>query len=189
MTRLAARAARGVAVLFAGVVAAATSGATAACGYRSTTAGASGEHLHVALASSSVAGAVATDEVVAGVRAALARAGSLEPGDGYPRCEIEVLRADEASEGIEARPNATGELVPRARATRVGILARAWIVRTRGGPRERDTGDVRAIETLGATGDARTATLAHEDALRAAARRAGRILATSLLGLPAASED
>ncbi|HEY8078808.1 MAG TPA: hypothetical protein VIF62_31970 [Labilithrix sp.] len=160
----------------------------AACGYRPV-AGASGERLHVVLSSTNVPDAVATDEVVAGVRDELARAGALEPGDGYPRCEIEVLRADEASEGVAAVPNQDGKLLPTSRATRVGVLARGWIVRANGGPRERDTGDLRAMETVAVAADARAATFSHDDALRAAGRRAGRRLATRLLGLPAASDE
>ncbi len=73
--------------------------ALAACGYKpiAGAAGAGGERLHVVLASSNVPDAIASDEVVAGVRDELARAGALAAGDGYPRCEVEVLRADEAA--------------------------------------------------------------------------------------------
>lgn len=162
--------------------------AAASCGYRPVH-GAEPERLRVALASSSIPDAVATDEVVAGVRESLARAGALEPGEGYPRCEIEVLRADEAAAGVEAVENAEGTLVPLARATRVGVVARAFVVRAPGAPPERDTGDVRAMETVAVAGDAKAATVQHTDALRAAGRRAGRRLGARLLGLPSASED
>jgi hypothetical protein len=144
--------------------------------------------LAVILATSNVPDAVASDEVVAGVRDELARSGALASGEAYPRCEIEVLRADETSEGIGATPNGGGVLLPDARATRVGIVARAWIVRSQDGPRERDTGDVRALELVGAAGDARTATFRHVDALRAAGRRVGRRMGTRILGLPTASD-
>jgi hypothetical protein len=162
----------------------------AACGYRpvhGTTP--EGERLHVVLAASSVADAVASDEVLAGVRDELARMGALAGGEGYPRVEVELLRADEASEGIAAQPNADGRLLPTSRATRVGVVARAWVSRAPGGERQRDTGDVRAIETVAVAGDARTATFRHADALRAAGRRLGRRIADRLLGLPAASDE
>src|SRR6185295_5759378 len=100
------------------------------CGYTPIASAPPSEKLHVVLSSSNVADAVASDEVLAGVRDELARAGSLEPGDGYPRCEVEILRADEASEGIAA---VNGE--PASRATRIGIVARAWIVRSKDAPR------------------------------------------------------
>ena len=81
---------------------------------------------------SRVPDAVASDEVLAGVREELARGGALASGDGYPRCEVEILRADEASEGIAAAPDAAGRLQPQSRATRVGLVARAWVLRAPG---------------------------------------------------------
>ena len=57
--------------------------------------------------------------------------------------EIEALRADEESEGIAAERGA-----PVARGTDVGIVARAWITAAEGGPREADTGDMRAEEII-----------------------------------------
>ncbi len=167
---------------------AAVASALVGCGYRPVHGGASAERFAVVLATSSVPDAVATDEVLAGVRDELARAGALASGDGYPRCEVEVLRADEASEGIAAVPNADGERLPESRATRVGIVARAWIVRSKDGPRERDTGDVRAIEVVAVAPDARTATFRHTDALRAAGRRVGRRIGTRILGLPTSTD-
>src|SRR5215831_5383803 len=116
-------------------------GLVSACGYRSLYSGQGGAHLHVVLVRSAVVDAVAADEVVTGLREALARDGSLEPGDGYPRVEVEVLRADEASEGIAAP---TGAAAPAARGVEVGLVARAWIVAAAGAQAERDTGDVRA---------------------------------------------
>lgn len=154
----------------------------AACGYRPLYAG-STERLGVVVVSSKVPDAAASDEVAAGVRDELARAGALSPGTGYPRCEIEVLRADEASEGVAA-----GDVDPESRATRVGVVARAWVVRSKDGARERDTGDVRAFETVAVAPDARAATFRHADALRAAGRRAGRVIGARILGLPAADE-
>jgi hypothetical protein len=158
------------------------------CGYRPVHGGTATERFAVVLASSNVPDAVASDEVVAGVRDELARAGALRAGESYPRCEIEVLRADETSEGIAAAPNAQGVLLPDARATRVGIVARAWVVRSKDGPRERDTGDVRTMETVAVAPDARVATFRHADALRAASRRTGQRMGSRLLGLPSASD-
>jgi len=162
---------------------------TSSCGYRSVASSASGEKLAVVLVSSKVPDAVASDEVLAGVRDELARAGALRSGEAYPRCEIEVLREDEASEGIAATPNPEGRLIPESRATRVGIVVRAWVVRAKDAPPERDTGDIRALDVVATAGDAKTATFRHTDALRAAGRRAGRRIGARLLGLPSASEE
>jgi hypothetical protein len=161
----------------------------ASCGYAPVHSGVGGEHLHVVLSTSKVPDAVASDEVLAGVREELARTGTLEPGDGFPRCEVEILRADEASEGIAAVPDPDGRLLPQSRATRVGLVARAWVLRAPGGERERDTGDVRVFETVAVAADARAATFRHSDALRAAGRRAGKRLGSRIMGLPAASDE
>ncbi len=161
----------------------------ASCGYRALYAGEDGERLHVTLSRSLVADAVAADEVVAGVRDQLAREGALAAGEGYPRVEVEVLRADESSEGV----GATGG-VPRARGTEVALVARAWVVRAPAAAMERDTGDVRAMSAVGVDTregrpDPRADALHHDDALRAVARRVGRRLALRLLGHPIAVDE
>lgn len=157
-----------------------------ACGYQAVHGGgAQAERYAVVLAHTNVPDAVASDEVVSGVREELARAGALASGEGYPRCEVEVLRADEASDGIAAAGNPSQ---PVARSTRVGLVARAWIVREKDGARERDTGDVRALDEVATAPDARAATFQYADALRAAGRRVGRSLGAHLVGLPSTTE-
>jgi hypothetical protein len=159
-----------------------------------------------------VADTIASDEVAAGVRDELAREGLLEAGEGYPRAEVEVLRADATSEGVAAAMGA-----PSARATDFAVIARAWVVSAPGASPEGDTGDLRgeqvvAIDETGPNGGAGAgvgfvpsggapgpaaapridprATIFHDaDALRAAARRLGHVLARRLIGEPAASDD
>jgi hypothetical protein len=151
--------------------------------------------MHVKLVRSAVPDAVASDDVASGAREELAREGALEAGDGWPRMEIEVLRADEASEGIAA--GATGpQTGPVARATDVALVARAWIVVAPDAPPQSDTGDLRAEETVTVdtssqteAPDPRASVFHRADALRAAARRLGRQLARRVLGFPAASEE
>jgi hypothetical protein len=163
--------------------------AVAGCGYHAVYGEGSVPKLHVVLVRTLVPDVVASDEVVAGLREELARAGALEAGEGFPRVEVEVLRADESSEGITAGANA-----PVSRATDVGLAARAWIVRAAGAPPESDTGDLRAQMTIAvdesATGPDPRASAFHEaDALRAAARRLGRRLGYRVTGQPASSDD
>jgi hypothetical protein len=179
-----------------------TAVSTSACGYRPVYGTGTPSRLHVKLVRTLIADAVASDEVTAGLREELARAGALEGGEGFPRVEVEVLRADEASEGIASSATRAAGAVgapaasawPRARATDLGITARAWIVRAEGAPPESDTGDLRAEETLGVdvanTGaaDPRASAFHDADALRAAARRLGRKLAFRITGEPAASD-
>jgi hypothetical protein len=163
--------------------------ALASCGYRPVYGAAGLERLHVKIVRALVADASAVDEVADGMREELARAAALASGDGYPRAEVEVLRADETSEGLAA-----GSSGPVARAFDVGLVARAWIVRAAGGPRQSDTGDMRSDEVItvdesaGAL-DPRAAVFHHADARRAAARRLGRKLAGKLAGYPAANEE
>jgi hypothetical protein len=140
--------------------------------------------LHVTLVRTLVPDAVASDEVASGLREELARRGVLEQGDGWPRIEVEVLRADETSEGIAARPNR-----PVARATDVALVARAWVVAAPGSSPQSDTGDLRAedtiaVDTNAATGaqDLRASAFHRADALNAAARRLGRELARRIAG-------
>ncbi len=161
----------------------------ASCGYQPVHGGASAEHFSVVLSESKVPDAVASDEVLAGVREELARSGALASGATYPRCEVEILRMDEAAEGIAAQPGESGRLVPQARATRVGIVARAWVLEAPGAERVRDTGDIRTFETVASALDARGAAFRHSDALRAAGRRLGRRLASRIMGLPSASDE
>jgi hypothetical protein len=166
-----------------------------------------------------VADAVASDEVVSGVREELAREGALEAGEGYPRVEIEVLRADESSAGIAASPvspatnqgpvspatnqgpvnpatnlGPASDTVPLARATEVGLVARAWLVNAPGAATENDTGDLRAVDLVALdapTGalNARADAFHHVDALRAAARRLGHRLGARVLGQPTATDE
>jgi hypothetical protein len=153
----------------------------------------------VVIVRAGVADSMAAGEVASGVREELAREGALAAGSGYPRVEIEVTRIDEASDAIAAATGATaGTRVPQARATEVGVVARAWVVRGAGGERERDTGDVRALVAEGVTANTEATAsadstaidaLRHDDAVRAAARTTGVRLARRILGRPAPEVD
>jgi hypothetical protein len=156
---------------------------TASCGYRALHSGEAYERLHVSLARARIANAAAADDVLIGVREELARDAALASGDGYPRVEVEIVRADEVSEAI------AGGAAPRARSSSVGLVARAWVVRAPGGERERDTGDVRALDAVAPGADARTDLLQYDEAQRAVARRLGRKLGARVLGHPAMSDD
>jgi len=178
----------------------------AGCGYHAVY-GEGGERFGVVLVRSLVPDAVATDEVVSGVREALAREGALGAGGGYPRVEVEVLRADEASVGIAAPSAALGGSVsgggaggatvrqgPRARGTEVGLVARACLVRRMGGACERDTGDVRALDLAASDVVAGVPSpvadaFHHRDVSREVGKRLGERLARHILGQPTASDE
>jgi hypothetical protein len=163
------------------------------CGYSPVYSHPASEQLSVALVGARTADAITSDEVVAGVRDTLAKEGALSPGVNYPRVEVEVIRADETSEGIAAVDTAGGH-VPRARGTEVGVVARAWIARNAAAAHEADTGDVRAFDLVSSPNQqegplSSAEALGHDDALRATARRVGQRLALRVLGHPAASDE
>lgn len=150
------------------------------CGYQAVYGDSAAARLHVRLARTLVADSVASDEVLSGMREELARLGALAAGDGFPRAEVEVSLADDASEAI-----AVVDGGPAARATEVSLVARAWIVRASGEPRESDTGDMRAedviaIDETAGVLDLRASAFRESDALRAAGHRLGRALARRL---------
>ena len=158
------------------------------CGYHAAYGGQEPGRLHVKLVRTLVPDAVASDEVLSGLREELLREGALEPGDGWPRAEIEVLRATESSEGIAARAGG-----PFARGIDVGVTGRAWIVPVPGAAPERDTGDMGAEEVISVDEtagvvDLRSSWFHQSDAMRAAARQLGRSLARKLMSRSAASE-
>jgi hypothetical protein len=155
-----------------------------ACGYQPLYATPGGEAFHLHLSKNFTASAVVADEVLRGARETLAKEGALASGDGYPRLEIEVLRADETSEGIVA-VNAPEGQVPKARASELGVVVRAFVTRRSGGAAELDTGDLRESLLAGSPlGDSVRETWQREDALRAAARRLGGRAALRVLGHP-----
>lgn len=166
------------------------------CGYRALNASDAGEKLHVTLARVAIPSGAAGQEVLTGAREELARLGALAPGDGYPRLEIEVTGTSETSEGIEVPSGARHETgpddvtrTPVARGLDVAVVAHGWVVRERGGPRERDTGDLRASDLVSVGGtDPVTADFVHEDSLRVVARRLGHKLAARAVGDPTVSE-
>lgn len=155
-----------------------------ACGYQPLYATPGGEAFHVHLSKNFASSAVVADEVLRGARETLAKEGALASGDGYPRLEIEVLRADESSEGIVAT-NAPEGQIPKARASELGVVVRAFVTRRAGAAAELDTGDLRQDVLAGAPlGDSVRETWQREDALRAAARRLGGRAAMRVLGHP-----
>ncbi|MDP9150187.1 MAG: hypothetical protein M3O36_09640 [Myxococcota bacterium] len=167
-----------------------------ACGYRSIYGRAfhgpdGATRLHVKLVRTLVPDVIASDEVVTGLREELARGGALAAGDGWPLVEVEVLREDESSEGITVVGRA-----PYARAVDLGLVARAWIVRSAGAPPERDTGDLRAVDVVAAewrgglpAARERVSSFHTADGLRAVAHRLGRKLAQRLEGYAGTSEE
>jgi len=158
---------------------AAASCAICSCGYHSAyLAEPRAERLTVGAASFTAPSLPAVEAALAGVRAELSQAGALQPGSGYPRLMVEVVRVDELAAGIQA----SGGL-PLARGSNVGVTARAWVLEAPERPATRDTGDVRRVETVSQGSDVLMGSEAFSEATRAAARQVGRALARRVLGL------
>lgn len=158
--------------------------AFAGCGYHPLYATPGGEAFHVHLAKNQTASAIVGEEVLRGARETLAKEGALASGDGYPRLEIEVLRADETSEGVMQAGTVSG-VQPRARASELAVIARGFVARRAGASAELDTGDMRAEDLVGAPlGDATREVWQREDSLRAVAHRLGGRIALRILGHP-----
>ncbi len=158
--------------------------AFAGCGYHAEYAGdRPAERLSVEAAPAKAPSAQALAALLAGARAELSRAGVLASGQGYPKLRIELLRVDEAASGIGAR-GVGGASLPLARGSAVGVVARAWVEDAPGSAPSRDTGDLRRVERYATQIDPRTESLRNDEAVRAAARRAGAALARRVLGEP-----
>jgi hypothetical protein len=156
----------------------------AACGYRSANdaadAPASGYSLAAAPARAPHLDVLAA--ALAGARTELSREGVLRAGSTYPRVVVELVRVDEVAAGIAAT-DVGGQAAPLARASSVGVTARAWVEAREGAPPSRDSGDVRRVETVAQSGDVLASQVVQDDAARAAAHRAGAAVARRVLGL------
>ncbi|MFO0758255.1 MAG: hypothetical protein U0359_17300 [Byssovorax sp.] len=121
-----------------------------------------------------------------GARAELSRLGALgSPSEASSRVVIEVLAVEEAPEGIAAVEGPSGAF-PLARGTTLSVTGRATI--RRGQETLRDTGDVRATETIARAEDAAVSLAARREAVRRAARVLGERLGRRLLGYPEPGE-
>lgn len=146
--------------------------------------------LGVQLVACRIADAAACDEVIAGVENRLLAEGALAPsGTSFPLLEVEVLRADEVAESVAAPPGTDPTAPPSARGLSVGVVARAWVLKTPSAEPRSDTGDVRAFSLVTSEGDVRTSDGRIRDARRAAGYRVGQRLALSVLGVPVAVDE
>ncbi|MEO7328666.1 MAG: hypothetical protein ABI193_08825, partial [Minicystis sp.] len=110
-----------------------------------------------------------------GARAELARAGALAPGaESRSAIVVEILRVDETAEGITASPSVDGAF-PLARGTTISVVGRASV--RRGAIVERETGDMRAGDSIARAPEAAASLVQRREAIRRAARLLGERLA------------
>lgn len=125
-------------------------------------------------------------QVGAAIRRELSRHHLVAGGEGYPRVEYEVLRVDERSAAISQ----VNELSPPlARGSAISVVVRAWVVEAPGGPRTRDTGDIRRVARFATQSSAGASREQYEAAISAAASRAGEAAAKRVLGEPVPADQ
>jgi hypothetical protein len=61
-------------------------------------------------------------------------------------------------------------------------VARGWVVESAGAASSHESGDVRCVETVAQGAEATASAAAFDEGVRAAAKRAGRIVARRVLG-------
>ncbi len=155
----------------------------AACGYRTAYGGTPpSTRLAVSAAPSRSPESGALVAILAGLRGELSRAGVLDPGNGYPRVVVELVRIDErgTAQGLTTRPGDDREL-PRAAGALVGVTARAWVELSES-QLERDTGDVRRTAAFGSAANAGLDSARREAALDAAGYAVGEAIGRRVMG-------
>lgn len=156
---------------------------TAGCGYHSAFPGTEAERLSVEIGLVLVAEPLATQAAATGARTELAAAGALG-SVGARRLVVDVLRVDETTRGIHVsngRPLGSG--------MSIAVTARGRVFLGQAPEPSLDTGDLRRAVQIAGDADPRADSAAYDQALRAAAERAGRAVARAALGLPEPSDE
>jgi hypothetical protein len=121
---------------------------------------------------------------MSGARSELAASGLLASGGRGPRLVIDVLRVDEASRGIHVQGGQ-----PVAAGTSVAVTVRGRVFQGEASEPTLDTGDLRRAVQLTGDADPRADGAAYDQALRAAAERAGKAVARVALGIPEPGDE
>ena len=128
--------------------------------------------------------AIAVQAAMSGARSELAAAGRAQAGSAFPRLVLDVLRVDELSRGVHVE---SGQ--PRAGGMSIALTVRGRLFRAEGQEPSFDSGDLRRAAQVSGDADPRVDGAAYDQALRAAAERAGRAVARSLLGIPEPADE
>jgi hypothetical protein len=121
---------------------------------------------------------------ISGARAELAAAGRLAAGSGFPYLAVDLLRIDEVSRGVHVQ---SGQ--PVASGMGIAVVVRGRLLVATDQDPAIDTGDVRRAEQLTGDADPRADSAALDQAVRAAAERAGRATARFVLGIPEPNDE
>jgi hypothetical protein len=126
----------------------------------------------------------AVQAALSGARAELAAAGRLASGSDFPKLALDIIRVDEVSRGIAAQ---AGQ--PVAGGMGIAVVVRGRFLRASDQEAVLDTGDVRRAVQLSGDADPRVDSAAYDQAVRAAAERAGRAAARIALGIPEPNDE
>ncbi len=154
------------------------------CGYHSVYAQPGGERLSVQVGQVLVPEAQAVQAAASGARSELSASGLLADGGNGPRLVLDVLRVDESSRGIHVE---SGQ--PQAAGMSVAVTVRGRVFKGDAQEPTVDSGDVRRAVQLAGDADPRVDGAAYDQALRAAAERAGRAVARIALGIPEPADE
>lgn len=155
------------------------------CGYRPLHHGLAGRpRIQVVAAEAQTpagAGADVAEELASGARAELARYGALGGSESPDRLSLQLVRLDDASEGI-----AVADARPHARGIRLRVIARGVVRRAPSGGAEDawETADVETSELVPSSSDPLAWDAARRAAARMVARKAGALVAREVLGVP-----
>jgi hypothetical protein len=154
------------------------------CGYRAVYGPRANSPIAVGIGQILVPETGAAQAALSGARAELAAAGRLADGSVFPRLAIDLLRIDEVSRGIHVQ---TGQ--PAASGMGIAVVVRGRLLPGAEQEPTLDTGDVRRAVQLSGDADSRVDSAAYDQAVRAAAERAGRAAARIALGIPEPSDE
>jgi hypothetical protein len=158
--------------------------AQAACGYHPLYGQSQTLAVSVAAGQVLVPNTNAVQAALGGARAELAAAGRLASASAFPRLTVDVLRVDEVSRAIHVQ---AGQ--PSAAGMGVAVVVRARLQESAEQEPTLDTGDVRRAVQISGDADPRVDGAVYDQALRAAAERAGRAAARIALGVPEPSDE
>lgn len=154
------------------------------CGYGSVYAPAKQAPVSLQVGQALIPDAIAVQAAMSGARSELAAAGRAQAGSSFPRLVIDVLRVDELSRSVHVE---SGQ--PRAGGMSIAITVRGRLFRAERQEPSFDSGDLRRSAQLSGDADPRVDGAAYDQALRAAAERAGRAVARTLLGIPEPADE
>ena len=154
------------------------------CGYRPLYATSAQRQLTVQVGQVLVPETLAVQAAASGARDELAAGGRLRHGTEFPRLVIDVLRVDESSRGVRIL---AGQ--PRASGMSVAVTVRGRVFLADAQEASLDTGDIRRAVQLAGDADARVDSAAYDQALRAAAERAGAAVGRAVSGIPEPADE